>query len=204
MYEKEIENLEHLKTVVGPSQALDTAIALMRAAAPKDEAAFRKTCENIANWAGAEGTTFEQTVAMLQFELAAMRVAGFAKACMRNSVKVGELEAEIHELTSDLADAEHELAALKAAAEPEDEDAEREHCQDAMSEWHPSSSPAVDRLMRERAAARLSGVLDGRRQGREVRRELEQEIDELRRREARYQEEAVELRNQLAKLTSEC
>ena len=48
MYEKEIESLEMMQTArTVKSPALDTAIALMRAAQPKDEAAERAHCEEV-------------------------------------------------------------------------------------------------------------------------------------------------------------
>jgi chromosome segregation ATPase len=86
MYEKQIEGLESIRRIIGTSErdkaALDAAIALMRAAEPKNEAAELRHCMNVctdtATWEDYSVTTLMRERAAARAEVEAKYAAMLA------------------------------------------------------------------------------------------------------------------------------
>jgi flagellar biosynthesis/type III secretory pathway protein FliH len=138
MYEKHIKVLERTEHQAHGElgEALEAAIALMRAAEPKDPAAEREHCEDAVrrNPNIDSEHNLKHIPPMLLRERAAVR-----------------------------AEVEAKYAAMLA---PKDPAAERAHCEDvANDENNGLPQEAADTLMRERAAAYASGFEAGRREG---------------------------------------
>lgn len=129
MYEKHITGLkiERIGATGDKAEALDAAIALMRSAEPKDEAAERERLRaDLERWCDAKVEDLEVTsehLDWLQAQTAAARA---------------EVEAK-----------------YQAMLAPKDEAAEREHCLNAERVWsHSKDRIVADQIMLERAAAR--------------------------------------------------
>lgn len=115
MYENEIKDLLEIRRyqTSGYESTIDTATALMRAAEPKDEAAEREYCMQLAQGDYVLRDSFMQQRAAVRAELSAL---------------VEGLREGQRDLNKALNDAEQELAALKAAGAAQDEAAERAEC----------------------------------------------------------------------------
>jgi regulator of replication initiation timing len=104
MYEKEIENLKAIARnyPAGDQPTFDTAIALMRAAEPKDEAAERGHCLQAVNFIQ-EIDSGRSAVDRMMFERAAARAEG---RTMRERLQTGnaELRGIVTQLREQLAD----------------------------------------------------------------------------------------------------